>query len=477
MKTYQFATKSLSQHIEWVLLLLVSILLGIWAVKETIALRNILLACGTLLSIYYIKQELTDGRLRAVLNFWKLLPIGLIALVFVWVLAHYFLFSINQKVQIEELMSTWLRSLLATICGLGVGLILSKHPNRINILWIGIFVSLIALIMQYIPQALMQKKLFVPNYDHYLFHLKFNIVLVGTIFLAGTSGTLIDYLRTRYDCIRLSTLWYIFYWFAGVLITLWSFVYIVNARNGIGLSILLFIFLLTCAIRFLIKNKDKLGIRIWAYISLLTASMLIILLFTFAQMKVNLGWITLIDDAKIAVQIDRYPHWKYPSTMGTMGYPINSAGNRVTGNNYERIAWAVAGLRAISLYPQGVGFLAFPYSWHDNDYKNPLDNGPALPPISTHSGWIELGLAFGQPILALIFLAITFTFIAATRNPYPTKMTVLSLLVLIVFLYSTGEVAINHGLEILFFFLALLPTLLLSPLKNSLEGHSIQNKV
>ena len=100
IKIYQFVTKSLSQHIEWVLLLLVSILLGIWAVKETIALRNTLLACGTLLSIYYIKQDLTDGRLKAVLNFWKLLPIGLIALVFVWVLAHYFLFSINQKVQI-----------------------------------------------------------------------------------------------------------------------------------------------------------------------------------------------------------------------------------------------------------------------------------------------------------------------------------------------------------------------------------------
>jgi hypothetical protein len=473
IKIYQFVTKSLSQHIEWVLLLLVSILLGIWAVKETIALRNTLLACGTLLSIYYIKQDLTDGRLKAVLNFWKLLPIGLIALVFVWVLAHYFLFSINQKVQIEELRSTWLRSLLATICGLGVGLILSKHPNRINILWLGIFISLMALLTQYIPQALMQKKLFVPNYDHYIIHLKFNTVLVGTIFLAGTSGALMDYLRTHYDRIRLSTLWYIFYWFAGVLITLWSFVFIVNARNGIGLSILLSIFLLTCTIRFLIKNKDKLGISVWAYISLQTTSMLIILLFTFAQMKVNSGWISLIDDAKIAVQIDRYQHWKYPS----MGYPKNSAGDSVTGNNYERIAWAVAGLRAISLYPQGVGLLVFPYSWHDNDYKNPLDNGPTLPPISTHSGWIELGLAFGQPILALIFLAITFTLIAAARNPYPTKMTVLSLLVLIVFLYSTGEVAVNHGLEILFFFLALLPTLLLAPLKNSLEGHSTQNKV
>ena len=37
-----------------ILVLLSSLLLGIWAVKETIALRNILLVCGTLISIYYI---------------------------------------------------------------------------------------------------------------------------------------------------------------------------------------------------------------------------------------------------------------------------------------------------------------------------------------------------------------------------------------------------------------------------------------
>jgi hypothetical protein len=54
----QIFKKELIRSLDFYLVVLSSILLGIWAVKETIALRNILLLGGAPLSIYYITQEL-----------------------------------------------------------------------------------------------------------------------------------------------------------------------------------------------------------------------------------------------------------------------------------------------------------------------------------------------------------------------------------------------------------------------------------
>ena len=97
---------------------------------------------------------------------------------------------------------------------------------------------------------------------------------------------------------------------------------------------------------------------------------------------------------------------------------------------------------------------------HPNAPKKSGENTP-IQGIATHSGWVELGLAFGLPILILIFSAIGLMFVSAGRNPYPAKMMVLGMLVLIICLYATGEVAIDHGIEILFYLLTLIAALLL----------------
>jgi len=123
-------------NLRWTLILLSSILLGIWAVKETIALRNILLVTGTLLSIYYISFEFRYEKLKEDLTFWKLIPFILIACIFLWVIGHNFFFSIDPIAQFDELRSTWLRSLLASIVGLGTGLALRNFSNRLNLLWL-----------------------------------------------------------------------------------------------------------------------------------------------------------------------------------------------------------------------------------------------------------------------------------------------------------------------------------------------------
>ncbi len=64
-------------------------------------------------------------------------------------------------------------------------------------------------------------------------------------------------------------------------------------------------------------------------------------------------------------------------------------------------------------------------------------------------------------MLALIFSVLLFTFMEAARHPYPARMTVLGFVVLITCLYAVGELSTQHGIEILFYLLALLPALLL----------------
>jgi hypothetical protein len=44
----------------------------------------------------------------------------------------------------------------------------------------------------------------------------------------------------------------------------------------------------------------------------------IIRYFAVLQTKVNQGWASLISDAKISVQIDRYPNWQ---NLAQLGYP------------------------------------------------------------------------------------------------------------------------------------------------------------
>jgi hypothetical protein len=139
-----------------------------------------------------------------------------------------------------------------------------------------------------------------------------------------------------------------------------------------------------------------------------------------------------------------------------MGYPKRDDGQVVTANTYERIAWMTAGSRAIISNPQGVGVLAYPFAKHPYLPLKMVVNANN-PGIATHSAWVELGLAFGIPILALIFSAMLLIFTEAVRHAYPVRMTVLGFIVLIASLYTVGEFSTQHCLEILYYLLALLP--------------------
>jgi hypothetical protein len=177
------------------LIILSSVLLGIWAVKGTIALRNSLLGIETILSTIYCIRFFKANKHKTPLKNWT--PLILLGLMFCWVIFHYFFLTRFPEQQFHELTSTWLRSFLAVVVGVGTGLAIRKRPNAVNFLWLGILTSFAYLFYQYIPKAIALNSFFVPLPDNasYIFYGKISGVLAGTILVLGLLGTMADVIK------------------------------------------------------------------------------------------------------------------------------------------------------------------------------------------------------------------------------------------------------------------------------------------
>jgi hypothetical protein len=435
------------------LIFISSVLLGIWATKDTIALRNILLVLGALLSLIYITLEFRLYHLASKLTLKTSIPLILIGLMFSWVVFHFFFLSRYPELQFDELKSTWLRSFLAVILALGTGLAIGRKPNLIHLLWLGILASFLVLFYQYIPIAIAKKSLFAPDWygTSYIYLAKINGVLMGTILIAGLTGTLIDNARSM--GVNKKIIFFSFiYWLFGVFLAIYSYVYIFMARNGIGLASLLLITWLVIGIAVFLRNKRKKQTAQIPKFILLSAILAIILFGWFAKedLKTHPQWINLFQDISIAVQVERYQNWKSPHTFG---YPLNQSGFTVDSSAYVRVAWATAGFAILMPEkPFGLGVLNGPFSILMKQMYG-IDLPPNL--SSTHSAWVEFGLAFGYPGVLLLLSALV---VLIVRSLYKSffSATCLSISLSLLLMYTVGELSTAHAVELLFYWLTLI---------------------
>jgi hypothetical protein len=465
------------------LVIISSILLGIWATMNTIALRNVLLWAGSLVALVYWWSWFKSNKARHSLPpllglYW--LPLILIGMMFIWVVAHYFFFSQNPQQQFSELKGTWLRSFLAVIIGSATGIALNRNIRFMPWLWLGLLLSFIVLIYQYIPKALAKQSLFAVDwFGNYIYWAKFNGVLAGTILIAGLLGLLIDSIwlnqnkniktnktnrnsRTKADekiisrpgihemetgfLNRIAMLVYIF---VGICIAIYAFVFIFDAKAGVGMAFILIAFWLGIGLLFIIKNaasvQDKKRRMAFLMKSLIIFSLVAISLFWFTakHIKNNPGWESLLEDIAISAKVDEHLNWQNPSQFG---FPKRHDGTPVAGNTYERVSWGVVGYKLIWAEPLGSGLLrSFP-----NQVRKlaPEFNGASY----THSAWIDLGLSFGifgfivMP-LALVTAMGLAIFTASIRY----RATIISLALGVLILYGVGEYGFQHGIEILFY--------------------------
>jgi hypothetical protein len=381
------------------------------------------------------------------------------------------LFAQNPQLQFTELKSTWLRSFLAVILGSATGLALNRNIRFMPWLWLGLLLSFVALIYQYIPKAIAKQSIFAVDwFGDYIYWAKFSGVLAGTVLIAGLLGLLIDSVwqskrktndiqlkgnanRKQIKTRLINRIAIPIYVFLGICIAAYAFVFIFDAKAGVGMAFILIAFWLGIGLRFILKNaaseQDKQRRRAFLIKSLIVFFIVAASLFWFTakHIKNNPGGGSLFEDMAISAQIDTHHHWK-----GTgVALPLRKDGTPVAGNTYERVAFATLGARLIALNPIGNGSLR---SFRE-DVKKIEPNYKNHP--YTHSAWIDLGLSFGLPGLLFLPIALAALLLCAVINPQIRfRATIITTAIAILILYLVGEYAFQHGVEILFYLSGLL---------------------
>ena len=67
----------------------------------------------------------------------------------------------------------------------------------------------------------------------------------------------------------------------------------------------------------------------------------------------NRSWQNFFSDFKIAIKVDQYSNWYDGRNL----LPLNEKGESVSGTNYDRISWAIIGMRLLNENPLGYGLV------------------------------------------------------------------------------------------------------------------------
>jgi len=430
---------TLCSNLDRSFIVLSALLLYIWPLQGTIALRNFLLGLGFMCALIWWFQcrrsiALQNSRTR-------LIPIISISLLLIWVVVHYLFIGSDLQAQWSELKGTWLRVMMACAIGGITGLVLHRQINQLYLLWLGIGAGFAYLFADYLLVALEKETLFMPAYYFSSpFLNKINVVMMGSILVGACAGWIAHYVGSRSERRTLTPL---LVWGVAMILVLFSYTTIVDTRNGLGVASLVFGLLLVIN---MVRHARSLR-------SFVVIGLVLVLMGIFIQqhLKINRGWSHFFDDLAVAVQIDQYPHWQDAKKFG---YPTNASGKTVYPNNYERAAWATVGLQTIADYPLGYGLLE-----HSLE-KQVIKKYPSAVIESSHSAWIDFGLALGIPGLAIVLFTLASLIILGALTPNPAGATVTWIAISIVISYTVAEASSKHSIEVLFFMMALLSGLL-----------------
>jgi hypothetical protein len=330
--------------------------------------------------------------------------------------------------------------------GVACALAVIRVPNRLAWLALGLLSNFLGLIIEYVPLAIAQKRLsnVMDVLQNYL-QGKIYAVVLGSLYFGGLLGLLSAWLDKKMKIPRLI----VFFWLSILPLIFYSYIFIADTRNGIGIAALLFIAWLFWLV-FIIKKDSSYGVNRFSarqlFLSLCIAFTILIGAVGL-QLKQNPGWYTTLDDALIAVQIDRYQHWQNPPVFG---YPSGVE----RANTYERAAWFVA---AITLVPDrllGDGTLKYAFGRAVKD-RYPLSNV-----FVSHSPWLDFTLSLGIPGITFLlgsFLATLFLSLKSkSALAHYTRWMTLSILMS----YTFAELFNQAAFEFLLYMAGFLPCLL-----------------
>ena len=415
----------------------VCMLLVVWVIPETIALRHCLLILGFIVSGLIIKKNIQSLYPIRASN----LSIYILFSIFIWVGIHWTFFSLDTELELSEIQSLWVRTFLGCVMGVGLGVSLRKYAQLARYFYVSIFATPLINLGAYGFDCFRQGSLVLPNnFVRFLFT-KIETAYFGGMATAVASGNLI-YLLTlngNRQVVRRMV-----YWVFGIALMLASAI-VSSTKNGM---IIILVICLTLVIIFgvsVLKNYSK---NQFIRISILT----LIIFFICTSWSVHKryaspGWQDLLYDIQVAVDIDNNKQWM--KAEGAPTYPLNALGHPIAINTYSRVAWATAGLRLIGQYPLGYGSI--------NRSFNGIQNvaGIAHEHIGqTHSGWVDYGLAFGVPGLSILISALLLTIYFGLKNKDQLNLVAVSICGALFVFCIFAEMSWKQYFESMLFFIA-----------------------
>jgi O-Antigen ligase len=388
----------------WIQCLAFIVLYAFWILPEIVGVRNTSMIIGALASLYPIyvyRNKLTQP---------QAFPLWMIAALFVWAVAHYFFFSQDPEAQYRELHRIWRYAAISAVFGIGLGLSFCAKSKPIfwRLIYLGLCTPQIIYLIKYlattygaawgfdVPLYLQinsaGKPYYIPKVDY-------------TIFCMPALATAFGLMAHRFKQAQNFACKDIIFFLLNTSIIFLTFFlfYVQNIKNAMAYALLIFIIFILSLLK-IIPSRKGIKIPLLFLISILST---IICLFSYQHLQKNESWKTLIADTKIAIQKEKYDHWKW---AGEKGYPINEFGKVVSTTNYERVAWAIEATQLIRDNPNGYGLIELSFRGLMNKtYPEVVNVGRSL--SHSHSGWLDIILGFGiiggfliiTPLLYLIW--------------------------------------------------------------------------
>jgi hypothetical protein len=409
-----------------------TVLMLIWPVIETIALRNILLFTGGSIGLWYLIRERTNLYQKSAL------PLLFILLFIVWLVIHNFSLAHNPLLEAKQITGTWLRVIFACFLGISTGLFARHHQRAQQSILAGIFLFVIIFYFNYAWVSFTRNSWEIPYPNELgLYGNKISIVFYGLVSLALACGVISHELMQTTKNSGRNILAAMFY----IALVFLAFIF-VGTKNGVALSLILIFSLF--AVDLFKSNKS--------YINIFIASIFIgiICFATYWHLKLNPEWHNFLQTVATGVQIDRYPNWQ---DLDTYGLPKLADGTPVSESAYLRAAFATEGVKLLLENPLGYGLVdeSFKYLTKANFPK-----GQDLTIVGTHSGWLDFSLGLGIPGLFLIWAAfasaIFYSYEKNSQWSYVTRW----ILAASFLAWTFAEISSSHFVETLFYLIALL---------------------
>jgi hypothetical protein len=437
---------------EWIVLLCTFILLVVWPLADTIALRNIALAIGAASGLTWILM------IRPQVSLKMLLPVICLVFVPIWLWLHLQIFPTNYLLQLQDLQGTWVRVLLALLMASSLGLIVVRKPKYANLIWLTLAILPIGALVFYLPLALSNQEL-VFNFQGF-----FKSKIAGAYFilwpLLAAFALLHDYLTSPRSALK-GIGAKVFG--VGLLALLCTFDLIaLRSLNGLLVATLMFLMLVgICFWHMFISGAKKPQERKWTPFVLLVVFSLMFSIFWRYDQNHEKKLVNLLKDVQIASQIDRHQSWhgNNLSRDDPQYNPADSDGRRINGSAYERTSWFLKALQFLEEHPLGAGYshLAFG-AYMGAEYPGSIVN-------QSHSGWLDFALGVGLPGLLLVWAAIflccwnSLSNVSSSGIARKYQLVTMWTLSGMFSFWCIGEVSEREFIEHFFFMIALLAVL------------------